>query len=97
MKINSIGIDCNIVQGSYLNSNHIQLIHQFFPYVPYGYKRVESFLNEMYYPVSIKTMQNKTVENRNGKSQSSLLGIFPEKFERVPRTSSSWPEHDEPK
>lgn len=61
LKINSICIDCNIAQGSYLNSKPVHLVHQFFPSVPYGYKIVESPLNILYYPVSIRTIDNITI------------------------------------
>lgn len=62
LKVNSICIDCNIAQGSYLNSEPVHLIHQFFPTVPYGYKIVESPLNILYYPVSIRTINNLTIK-----------------------------------
>lgn len=62
LKINAICIDCNIAVGSFLNSKPVHIIHQFFPTVPYGYKIVESPLNILYYPVSIKTINNLTVK-----------------------------------
>lgn len=68
LKINSICIDCNLAQGSYLNSKPVHLIYQFFPLVPYGYKIVESPLNIIYYPVSIRTINNITIRiiDQNG-------------------------------
>lgn len=62
LKVNAICIDCNIAVGSFLNSKPVHIIHQFFPSVPYGYKIVESPLNILYYPVSIKTINNITVK-----------------------------------
>lgn len=62
LKINSVCVDCNIATGSYLNSKPVHIIHQFFPTVPYGYKIVESPQNILYYPVSIKTINNLTVK-----------------------------------
>lgn len=62
LKVNAICIDCNIAVGSFLNSKPVHIIHQFFPTVPYGYKIVESPLNILYYPVSVKTINNLTVK-----------------------------------
>ncbi|CAH1115875.1 unnamed protein product [Psylliodes chrysocephalus] len=62
LKVNSIGIDCSIAAGSYLNGNPVHIIHQFFPTVPSGYKIVESSQNILYYPVSVKTINNITVK-----------------------------------
>lgn len=61
LKINTICIECNLALGSYVNSKPVHLIHQFFPSVPYGYKIVESPQNILYYPVSIKTINNITL------------------------------------
>lgn len=58
LKVNSIGIDCNVATGSYLNGKPVHVIHQFFPTVPSGYKIVESPQNILYYPVSNKTISN---------------------------------------
>lgn len=60
LRINTVCIDCNIAVGSFLNSEPVHIIHQFFPSVPYGYKIIESPLNILYYPVSIKTINNIT-------------------------------------
>ncbi|CAH1107473.1 unnamed protein product [Psylliodes chrysocephalus] len=62
LKVNSIGIDCSIAAGSYLNGKPVHIIHQFFPTVPSGYKIVESPQNILYYPVSVKTINNLTVK-----------------------------------
>lgn len=62
LKVNSIGIDCSIATGSYLNGLPVHIIHQFFPTVPSGYKIVEAPQNILYYPVSVKTINNITVK-----------------------------------
>lgn len=62
LKVNTICIDCNIAAGSFLNGKPVHLIHQFFPQVPSGYKIVEQPLTILYYPVSIKTINNITVK-----------------------------------
>lgn len=62
LTINTICIDCNLVMGSYLNGQPVHIIHQFFPVVPAGYKIVESPLNIIYYPVTVKTISSITVK-----------------------------------
>lgn len=68
LKVNSICIDCNIAIGSYLNDKPVHIIHQFFPTVPIGFKIVESPLTILYFPVSVKTINNITVKvvDQNG-------------------------------
>lgn len=68
LKVNSIGIDCNIAAGSYLNGKPVHIIHQFFPTVPSGYKIVESPQNILYYPVSVKAINNISIKiiDQNG-------------------------------
>lgn len=61
-KVNAICIDCNICVGSYNNGKPVHIIHQFFPTVPPGYKIVESPLPILYFPVSVKTINNITVK-----------------------------------
>lgn len=61
LKVNAICIDCNIASGSFLNGTPVHIIHQFFPAVSPGYKIIESPLTTIYYPVSLKTINNLTV------------------------------------
>lgn len=61
-KVNAICIDCNIAVGSFFNGQPVHIIHQFFPTVPVGYKIVESPLNIIYFPVSVKTINNITLK-----------------------------------
>jgi hypothetical protein len=62
IKVNAICIDCNIAAGSYFNEKPVHIIHQFFPTVGPGYKIVESPLNILYFPVTVKTINNLTVK-----------------------------------
>lgn len=62
LKVNSLSIDCDIAVGSYLNDDPVHIIHQFFPTVPVGYKIVEAPLTILYFPVSVKTINNITVK-----------------------------------
>lgn len=61
-KVNAICIDCNICVGSFNNGKPVHIIHQFFPAVAPGYKIVESPLPILYFPVSVKTINNITVK-----------------------------------
>lgn len=61
LKVNAICIDCNIAASSYLNGRPVHIIHQFFPTVSPGYKIVETPLNTIYYPVTLRTINNITV------------------------------------
>ena len=61
-KVNAICIDCNICVGSFSNGKPVHIIHQFFPAVPPGYKIVESPLPILYFPVSVKTINNITIK-----------------------------------
>jgi hypothetical protein len=54
IKINSLNIDCNIAEGSYLNGKPVHIIHQFFPSVAPGFKIIESPQNVIYFPVTVK-------------------------------------------
>lgn len=62
IKVNALCIDCNIATGSYSNGSPVHIIHQFFPTVAPGYKIVESPLNILYFPVSVKTINSITVK-----------------------------------
>lgn len=61
-KVNAISIDCNIAVGSYFNGKPVHIIHQFFPTVPVGYKIVETPPTILYFPVSVKTINNITIK-----------------------------------
>lgn len=62
LKVNALCIDCNIATGSYSNGQPVHIIHQFFPAVAPGYKIIESPLNILYFPVSVKTINSITVK-----------------------------------
>jgi hypothetical protein len=56
IKVNSLNIDCNIAEGSYLNGQPVHIIHQFFPSVAPGFKIIESPQNVIYFPVTVKVV-----------------------------------------
>ena len=62
LRVNAICIDCNIAKGSFQNGKAVHVIHSFFPSVTPGYKIIESPLPILYFPVSVKTINNITVK-----------------------------------
>ena len=58
LKVNAICIDCNLAVGSYLNGRPVHIIHEFFPAVSPGYKIIETPQNTIYYPVTLKRINN---------------------------------------
>ena len=58
LKVNAICIDCNLATGSFHNNKPVHVIYQFFPSIPPGHKIVESPLPVLYFPVSVKTINN---------------------------------------
>lgn len=61
-KVNAICVDCNICVGSFNNGKPVHIIHQFYPIVAAGYKIVESPIPILYFPISVKTINNITVK-----------------------------------
>ena len=41
IKINTLRIECNIIEGAYINGQRVYTIHEFFPSVSPGYKIIE--------------------------------------------------------
>lgn len=62
MPINSIRIQCNIISGSYINGKPTHTIHEFFPYVPAGYKIIETPMHIIYLPVNVRTLDKVKLE-----------------------------------
>lgn len=52
LKVNSILVNCDVIDGSYLNSSKTPVLYSFFPNVPPGYKIVEKPSTVIYLPVS---------------------------------------------
>lgn len=58
LKVNVIRIECNIINGSYLNGEPSHTIHEFSPRVPPGYKIIEVPQNVIYFPVTVKNIHS---------------------------------------
>ena len=58
LKINSLGIICNIIDGAYVNGQKAYIIHKFFPSVRPGFKIIEIPREIIYLPVRTKVIDN---------------------------------------
>ena len=56
LSINSILVNVDCIQGSYVNGNHSPTIYSFFPNVSPGYKIVQNPKNLIYLPVTLSTI-----------------------------------------
>lgn len=52
LSVNSILVNCDFIDGSYLNGSQSPVIYSFFPNVSPGYKIVESPNNLVYLPIT---------------------------------------------
>lgn len=52
LKVNTIDITCNIIQGSYRNGENRHILHTFYPSVPPGFKLIERPHNLVYLPLN---------------------------------------------
>lgn len=58
IKVNAIRIECNIIDGAYINGQKVYTIHEFFPSVPPGFKIIELPKKIIYLPVKSKIISN---------------------------------------
>lgn len=52
LKVTTIDITCNIIQGSYRNGENSHILHTFYPSVPPGFKLIERPNNLVYLPLN---------------------------------------------
>lgn len=62
IKVNTIRIECNIIDGSYINNTKVHTLHEFAPTVGPGYKIVEVPKNVIYLPVKVKRITTITLK-----------------------------------
>ncbi len=53
IKVNTINITCNLIQGSFKDGRSEHIIHTFYPTVPSGFKIIEKPHNLVYLPLSV--------------------------------------------
>lgn len=70
MNINSILVNINIINGSYVNGSQQPTIYSFFPNVPPGHKIIESPHNLVYLPIVIDKISsiNTSITDNHGKT-----------------------------
>ena len=61
LSINSILVNVDCIQGSYVNGTHSPTIYSFFPNVSPGYKIVQNPKNLIYLPVTLSTISSLEV------------------------------------
>lgn len=52
VRVNTVDITCNIIQGSYRNGENRHILHTFYPSVPPGFKIIERPNNLVYLPLN---------------------------------------------
>lgn len=78
--VNSICIDCNIIQNSFNNDLPGHIIHMFYPNVPPGYKIVQCPTNVIYLPINTRFIDEiiLKITDQHGKSvnfKSELITV----------------------
>lgn len=61
LKVNSIDVMCNIIQGSYRNGENNHILHTFYPSVAPGFKIVEKPQNLVYLPLNTSFISDVVV------------------------------------
>ena len=61
IKVNTVRIRCNVVQGAYKNGLNEHTLHSFYPTVEPGFKIVETPNNVIYLPVNVQRLDNITL------------------------------------
>lgn len=62
IKVNAIGVECNIVSASYINNKKAHSIHHLSVKVPPGYKIVDTPSEIIYLPVNVRQISSLIVE-----------------------------------
>lgn len=70
---NSIRVECNIIQGSFINNEPSHVLHEFSPSVPPGYQIIECPAHLVYLPLKVNTIQNLIVRLVN--EQGNLINL----------------------
>lgn len=62
MTVNTIRVDCNIANSSFLNNSRDHVIHEFSPNVGNGYKIIERPINIIYHSIVTRSISNLTLQ-----------------------------------
>jgi len=83
-KVNCIKVECNLISGSFCDGKPSQIIHEFFPSVPAGYKIIEVPRHLVFYPLHYSSInrveialkdQNENLINLRGEPITIRLQI----------------------
>lgn len=58
LKVNALRVECSLTTGAYINERKVHTIHEFFPFVPPGYKIIEVPSHVIYLPILNKIIDN---------------------------------------
>ena len=58
LKVNALGVECNITSGAYINKQKVHTIHELFPAVAPGFKIIEIPKESIYLPVSVEAIDH---------------------------------------
>ena len=73
LSINSILVECSIIEGSYLNGRQEPIIYSFFPKCFPGEKIIETPKNLVYLPLIVKTINNINIKLKD--NEGKLLNL----------------------
>ena len=73
LTINSILVECSIIEGSYLDSRQEPIIYSFFPKCLPGEKIIETSRNLIYLPLIVKTISNIAIKLKD--NHGKLLNL----------------------
>lgn len=58
LKVNALRVECSLTTGAYINEQKVHTIHEFFPFVPPGYKIIEVPSHVIYLPILNRIIDN---------------------------------------
>lgn len=58
LKVNALRVECSLTTGAYINEQKVHTIHEFFPFVPPGYKIIEVPSHVIYLPIISKIIDH---------------------------------------
>lgn len=61
MKISTIKVECNLISGSFSDGLPSQIVHEFYPSVPAGFKIIEVPKHLVYYPLNTTSINKVNI------------------------------------
>lgn len=79
LPLSVIRIECDLIQGSYLNGLPTHTIHEFIPSVPPGHRYIEVPRNIIYHPINRRNISSVTIKIVDG--HGNLIDFRKEKIQ----------------